>query len=273
MTGLVDTHCHIQSAGSSSGERGTRELWAKDEQLTPDLLVANAKEYGVDNLICVGCDVTDSKLAVEFVKEYDNCWASIGIHPHEAQHFTDNHDALVELAALAEDEKVVAVGECGLDFYYNHSPVEDQEKILRVQIELAVQQNLPLIFHVREAFENFWPIINEYQNIRGVLHSYTDNVENLEKALACGLYIGVNGIATFAKSTSQQQVYKNIPLKNLLLETDAPFLTPSPYRGTVNQPKHIRTIADFLSELRQESVENIADATTQNAQKLFGGLA
>jgi len=142
--------------------------------------------------------------------------------------------------------------------------------VLKFQIELAIEHNLPLIFHVREAFDDFWPILDEYESIRGVLHSYTDTQANLDKALERGLYIGVNGIATFAKSQSQLDVYRAVPLQKLLLETDAPFLTPTPYRGTINQPKRVGTIAEFVASLRGESLEQLAAATTQNAHDLFG---
>jgi TatD DNase family protein len=266
---LVDTHCHIQSAGLTHGERATRELWAKSD-LTSDELVVGAVAQGVTRLICVGCDLADSKLAVDFVKTRENCWASIGIHPHEAQHYAGQQAKLDEFAALAAASKVVAVGECGLDYFYEHSPREAQIELLEFQLELAKKHDLPLIFHVREAFEDFWPIFEAAGGVRGVLHSFTDNQANLDKALERGLYIGVNGIATFAKDPKQLAVYRAVPLQKLLLETDAPFLTPTPYRGTINQPKRVGTIAEFLANLRAENLDQLASATTANARALFG---
>jgi len=128
-----------------------------------------------------------------------------------------------------------------------------------------------MVFHVREAFDDFWPIFDDYQGkIRGVLHSFTDNMENLKKALERDLFVGVNGIATFAKNPQQLQVYRQIPLQKLLLETDAPFLTPDPFRGTINEPKYVFRVVSFLAELRSDSVDNLASATTQNARQLFG---
>ncbi|HVX24467.1 MAG TPA: TatD family hydrolase [Candidatus Saccharimonadales bacterium] len=267
---LVDTHCHIQSAGLTTGERSTREIWAKDKHLTRQVLVKNAVEAGVTRLICVGCDLADSQLAVEFVQSQSNCWASIGLHPHEAQHYSADPAKLEQFKALVTKPKVVAVGECGLDYYYDHSPKTAQIPVLRAQIELALEYQLPLIFHVREAFDDFWPIFDSYQGIRGVLHSFTDNRENLNKALERGLYIGVNGIATFAKDPAQHVIYRTIPLQKLLLETDAPFLTPTPYRGTINESKRVGTIAEFMASLRDESLEHLAAVTTHNAQTLFG---
>lgn len=266
---LVDTHCHIQSVGLTEGERTTRELWAK-AGLTADGIVKEAKTVGVTRMICVGCDLADSRLAVDFVQERRECFASIGIHPHEAQHFAGQPTKLAAFAALATEPKVMAVGECGLDFYYNHSPKAAQVEVLKFQIALALQHDLPLIFHVRQAFEEFWPVFDSYNGLCGVLHSFTDSAVNLAEALDRGLYIGVNGIATFAKDSALLTSYKAIPLEKLLLETDAPFLTPAPYRGTINEPKRLGAIAEFLAELRGEQREELAMVTTNNAQTLFG---
>lgn len=266
---FVDTHCHIQSAGLTAGERSTREVWAKASGLTGDDLVAAAVEAGVSRMICVGCDLEDSRLAIDFVKSREKCFASIGIHPHEAGSYFNKPHQLKQFAELTDHKKVVAIGECGLDYYYEHSPRTAQIEVLQYQLQLAQQYNLPVIFHVREAFDDFWPILDKYPGIRGVLHSFTDNQANLEKAVERGLYIGVNGIATFVKDPKQLEVYKTIPTDNLLLETDAPFLTPVPFRGTICQPKHVVVTAEFLSQLRGESLDNLGKSTTQNALNLF----
>jgi TatD DNase family protein len=270
MTELVDTHCHIQSAGSSSGERITQELWAKTPELTAEKLVTNARANGVTCLIVVGCDLQDSQLAISCAQEQKNCWAATGIHPHEAQHYAGNEPLKQQFADLARREKVVAIGECGLDYYYNHSPKDAQIELLRYQIELALKTELPLIFHVRESFDDFWPIFDSYKNVRGVLHSFTDNADNLSKALERNLMIGINGIATFAKDPKQLDVYKSVPLANLVLETDAPFLSPIPFRGKTNEPKQIKVIAEFLAGLHKTEFEKIANASTANARQLFG---
>lgn len=266
---LVDTHCHIQSAGQTKGERITRELWAEAKGLTADKVVADATAAGVTRLICVGCDLDDSLLAVDFVQKRAACWASVGIHPHEARHYQGGRK-LPEFAALATRPKVVAIGECGLDYYYEHSSKADQLKILEFQIELALAADLPMIFHVREAFDDFWPVFDGYSGIRGVLHSYTDSAANLAKAMKRGLYVGVNGIATFTKDRAQLDVYRSIPSEKLLLETDAPFLAPRPHRGRTNEPKHVAEVANFLARLRGQRPEELAAATTNNARKLFG---
>jgi TatD DNase family protein len=268
---LVDTHCHIQSAGlTSGGEHTTQQLWARNPELTSENLVISAKKNNVTRLIVVGCDLEDSQLASQFVQTNENCWASVGIHPHEAKDYVGQESLKQQFTDLVTKPRVVAIGECGLDYYYNHSPKSDQSEILRFQIELAQKVGLPLIFHVREAFDDFWPILDNYSGVKGVLHSYTDNSLNLSKALDRGLMIGVNGIVTFTKDANQLEVYRSVPLHNLLLETDAPFLAPKPYRGKINEPKHVSTIADFIAQLNKTDRETVANATTQNARKLFG---
>jgi TatD DNase family protein len=266
---LFDTHCHLHELVEKLTP--VYDKWREDGvERDPDAVIAAAHDAGVTRLLCIGTSVEDSQLAVDFVANRGSTWASIGIHPHEAQRYVGQKASLGAFAGLVGRDRVVAVGECGLDYFYGHSPREAQIDILKFQIELALEHNLPLSFHVREAYDDFWPIFEQYRGIRGVLHSYTDSRANLERALGHGLYIGVNGIATFAKSEAQRDMYRAIPLSNLLLETDAPFLTPTPYRGTICEPKHIRTIAEFAATLRDESLDELATTTTANAQKLFG---
>ncbi|MGH7236909.1 MAG: TatD family hydrolase [Candidatus Saccharimonadales bacterium] len=270
---FVDTHCHIQSAGLAGGEPGTWEVWRKRPDLTGDRLVQNAVAVSVSKMICVGCDLADSRLAINFAQNHQNCYASIGIHPHEASKHLSKKAKSQFTQLLGDgsqiDNKIVAIGECGLDYFYNYSPGPAQIELLKFQIELALEVNLPMIFHVRDAFDDFWPVFESYSGIRGVLHSFTDSKQNLERALRHNLFIGVNGIATFAKDPAQLAVYKSIPIKKILLETDAPYLTPAPYRGKLNEPKLVRLVAEFLSELRGEDIESLAVATSRNADVLF----
>lgn len=266
---FIDTHCHIQSAGQTEGERSTRELWAKARDKNVDDIVSAAINVGVTQMICVGCDLADSELAVKTVKTRENLYASIGIHPHEAQNYVGHYPELQAFANLATAPKVVAIGECGLDYFYGHSPREDQIPVLEYQLDLAQKHELPVIFHVRDAFEDFWPIFDNFRGIRGVLHSFTDSVQNMEKAVSEGLYIGINGIATFTKDTSQLEMYITVPEENFILETDAPFLTPVPFRGTICEPKHVVNTAEFLAQLRGATAAEIARSTTTNARNLF----
>jgi TatD DNase family protein len=255
---LIDTHCHIHSL---------------DYPLAADQVITRAELDDVTRLLCVGQTPEDSRQAVSFVQTRDGTWASIGIHPHEAKAFVKGNvldtEKFQEFAELAEKPKVVAVGECGLDFFYNHSAKEAQIIIIKSQIELALKHNLPMVFHVREAFEDFWPIFDTYHGIRGVVHSFSAADKELADILQRGLYVGLNGIMTFTKDQAQLAAAKAVPLDRLLLETDAPYLTPTPYRGTINEPKNVRVTAEFLANLRGESLEKLAAATTRNARKLF----
>lgn len=254
MIELVDTHCHIQFP---------------DYELDPEEVIIDAKKDGVTRMLCVGCTVGDSEKGIAMAAKHNGVWASIGIHPHEAKDAIGNDELLQHFRNLADKPKVVAIGECGLDYHYNHSPKEDQLDIFRFQLTLAQEKNLPLIFHVREAFDDFFAVLDDFEGIRGVVHSFSADNRMLDKILARGLYIGLNGIMTFTKDEKQLAAAKAVPLEKLLLETDAPFLTPVPYRGTICQPKHVRVTAEFLSDLRGEFLEEIAATTTQNARQLF----
>ncbi|MDQ5953865.1 MAG: TatD DNase family protein [Patescibacteria group bacterium] len=249
---FIDTHCHIHSI---------------DYTIEPQQAINNALSMGVNKLICVGCDENDSELAIRFASLHENIWASVGLHPHDAKL---GQEAFDKLATLATMPKVVAIGECGLDYYYNHSGKEDQEKALKYQMELALSNNLPMIFHVRDAFDDFWPIFDQYKGLKGVIHSFTSNTVHLTEALNRGLYIGLNGIMTFTKDNEQLNMATQVPLDRLLLETDSPFLTPRPQRGKVNEPKNIVLIAEFLADLRHQDLDEIGASSTSNAKQLFG---
>ncbi len=245
---FVDTHCHIHES---------------DYTLDPNEVIEAAQEKGVTKLICVGTSEVSSKQAIEFAATREGVFASVGVHPH------DTKDGYEKIKSLADSKKVVAVGEIGLDYFYTNSPREVQIQALKDQIEVALAHDLPIIFHVREAFDDFWPIFDSYSSIRGELHSFTDTKENLTKALERGLYIGVNGISTFTKDEAQQAMFDAIPLDKLLLETDAPFLTPAPLRGKINQPAYVRNVAEYHAKRRGISEAEIAQATTTNAHALF----
>lgn len=268
---LIDTHCHIHEAqGSLADGDPVRDKWLQAGKDNADDIVQAAVDDGVTHMLCVGVDVADSAVAVDFVQSRPVTSASIGIHPHEADRYADGDTALRDFAALALRPKVVAVGECGLDYYYNHSPKADQARILRFQIELALQHDLPMIFHVRDAFDDFWPIFDSYvtngQSIRGVIHSFSAGRMELEQILVRGLYVGLNGIMTFTKDAEQLAAARAVPLDKLLLETDAPYLTPKPYRGKICEPKHVRETLKFLAALREDGGPHslVASDTTSN---------
>lgn len=268
---LVDTHCHIHEAWRSvNGADATAKLWDKAGRPDVDDMIDRATDAGVGGLICVGTTLPDSQMVTEFVASRDNLWASIGIHPHEAKDYANYPKKLEQFAALADKPKVMAIGECGLDYFYEHSPRDEQARVFRFQLELALKNDLPLIFHVRGAFDDFWPIFDSYSGTRGVIHSFSATEKELGQIIERGLYVGLNGIMTFTKDDNQLAAAKAVPLDRLLLETDAPFLTPRPYRNEVCEPRHVRVTAKFLADLRGESLETLAKATTANVEALFG---
>jgi len=249
---LIDTHAHLhfsQFAGQVDG------------------VLRRADEAGIGKIINVGVNTADSQKATELAATYEHVWAAVGIHPYDAGEIEQGSQYL---RGLATRRKVVAIGECGIDLYKAEASLEQQEAALRVQIELAGDMSLPLIFHVREAFEPFWKVLADYPQTRGVVHSFTGNQADMERAVEAGLYVALNGIITYTKSDDHRAAAQAVPSNRLLLETDCPFLSPVPHRGKTNEPARMADTAAFLAELREESVGEIAAATTANAEALFG---
>ena len=248
---LVDTHCHIHDkAFFADGEREAVYQRARDEDVY---------------LIVVGTGESDSRAAVAFASTHEDTRAVVGVHPHDTQYGWQDIGKILEEGS----DKVVGIGEIGLDYFYDNSPRDVQIEALSQQLQWASDYRLPVSFHVREAFDDFWPVFDNFSDIRGVLHSFTDTTKTFEQALERGLHIGVNGISTFTKQTDQQEMFLSIPLDRMLLETDAPFLTPKPYRGKVNEPAFVRFVAEHHAAIRQCESSEIAQQTTANAQALF----
>lgn len=246
---LIDTHCHIH-----------------DEEFFSDkgeAAYARAVDAGVF-MIVVGTDMRSSEEAIAFARAHPHAKAVVGVHPHEAKQGIEGLDALIN----ANLDVIVGVGEIGLDYFYEHSSKKVQASVLREQLMLAQNYHLPVSFHVREAFDDFWPIFDEF-SVGGVLHSFTDTQENTQKAQDRGLFIGVNGISTFTKDPKQQEMYASLPLGKIILETDAPFLTPAPFRGKMNEPAYVGRIAEHHAMVKGTSMQHIAQTTSQNARKLF----
>lgn len=247
---LTDSHCHIH-----------------DPQFFPDGsedVYTRALNDSVHRMLCVGIDIQSSRSAVDFAETHDHVWAIVGVHPHDA-----SLGVLVveQLKALLASKKVIGIGEIGLDYHYNHSSEREQADMLHAQLTLAAETALPVSFHVRSSFDDFWPIFRQYKLRGGVLHSYTDTMSNMELGLSEGLMIGVNGIATFAPDVAE--VIQQVPIDRLLLETDAPYLTPSPNRGKINESRYIRQIAEFIAQQRGSSLAEISEATEANCNQLY----
>lgn len=251
---LVDTHCHIHFG---------------NYPLSVERVITEAEKAGIKKIICVGCSLSDSKLAVELAAKHKNVWASIGAHPHDGQDYLNEPRLLEKFKHLLSQPKVVAVGELGLDYFHQHTIRADQEKVLRSQLDIAQHYDLPYIFHVRDAWDDFWRIVDDYKIERAVVHSFSATTKELKQVLDRGFYVGLNGIMTFTNDQAQLAAAKKIPLNRLVLETDAPFLTPKPDRGKVCEPRHVLHTAKFLADLRGENLDKIMKQTTKNAKELF----
>ena len=256
---LIDSHCHLHDTEFFS--EGREEVYTR------------AIEAGVA-MFCVGTDERSSREAVEFAESHDDTWAIVGVHPHEAKGgWADIERVLRENCGsrVARGEaSIIGIGEIGLDYFYTHSSREQQIHALEAQLQLATDYDLPVSFHVREAFDDFWPVFENFHGVRGVLHSFTDTQANLDRGFSRGLYVGVNGISTFTRDATQRNLYATIPLERMLVETDAPYLTPVPLRGKMNEPGYVRLVVDFWAQKRGISFDELAHATTQNAHRLFG---
>lgn len=296
---MIDSHCHIHDRSTYNYAYSRQQIGKKilkkypdfphePADFAPEKLISRAHAAGVNKMICIGTSHDDSLVARDFASKHskDGVFWSYGIHPDEAtesESFSSSHLATTGAALRSEPrndgreqaserEKAfrfgscpVAIGEVGLDYRNGESTRKNQIELFENMLQLASDNSLPVIFHIRDAFDDFFAIINNFSRLKGVVHSFSDSPENLQKSLEKGFYIGVNGLATFAPELPTEQ----IPLDKLLLETDAPFLTPAPFRGTVNEPARIKEICAYVSNLKGESEENIARITTENAERLF----
>ncbi len=265
---IIDTHCHVHDPE-----------FADKYDTSVQQIVDEAKEAGIKTFVSVGTSAESSRLAVEFAHAHAGTYAALALHPHEVSEKSPEQIeadfALIAAIAAESHPQVVAIGECGLDYFYHKEPEVQaaQKTLFRRHLDLAREHDLPLLFHIRDAFDDFFAIIDEYNQsgepIRGVVHSFTAEKPQLEGCVERGFYLGVNGIMTFTKNENQLSAAKAIPKSRIVLETDAPFLTPTPYRGKTCEIRHIVETAKFLADLRGEPLEELAAVTTANAKELF----
>ena len=231
-------------------------------------LLNSFKANGVDYVINVGADLPSSEHSVKLAERYDFIYAAVGVHPHSAD--TLSEDGVKELEKLCGMPKVAALGEIGLDFYYDSSPRDAQRHWFKRQLELAARMGLPVIIHSREAAAETFGIIRDSNVRRGVIHCYSGGVPMALDYIDMGFYIGVGGVITFEKARKLKEVTEAIPLERILLETDAPYLAPAPHRGERNNSSYLTFIAAKISEIKGITQQNVYDTTYANASKLFG---
>ena len=254
---LIDSHAHIDFP-----------QFADDREA----VLQRARDAGVGTLLAIGTGPGPEKLdaAIPFAEEHDWIYTSVGIHPHEAKEVTPQH--LDELARLAKHPKVIAWGEIGLDYFYDHSPRDVQATVFRAQMELAHAAELPIIIHCRDAWDDCLAQIEQHwkaTGLGGILHCFTGTLEHAKRGLEMGFYISFAGNSTYPKTQNIRDVAKGIPLGSMLIETDSPFLAPQPYRGKRNEPAYVAEVAKTLAAVRNLAPEEIAAATAANFRRLF----
>jgi TatD DNase family protein len=260
---ITDSHCHLDF-----------EVFNKDRQD----VINRARENGIDRILNPGIDIETSKAAIKWAEAFPEVYAAVGIHPNDALSW--NETTLDELRSLARSPKVVAIGEIGLDYYRNRAPRDLQRHIFSLQLDLATELGLPIIIHNRDAWSDMLMFLSDWYNRLidksevllnnpGVLHSFSGELDNAYKVISINFRIGITGPVTFHKSVTLQSIVSSLPLEYLLIETDAPFLTPHPYRGRRNEPAYVRIVAEKIAELKNQTLETITEITSAGADQLF----
>lgn len=257
----IDSHCHLNHDRNAEGDN-------------PTAIVARAKGAGVKGMLNINCRIVEEfPTILATAKAHENVWCSVGTHPHDAGLPEEKAVTLEQLVDIANsDDKIIGIGESGLDYYYDNSPRDDQEESFRKHIRACLATDMPLIVHARDADDDIIRVIrseNPGKKLRGVMHCFSSGPLLAEKALEEGFYISFSGIVTFNKSKELQDIAKTIPLDRILVETDAPFLAPTPHRGKTNEPAFVKYTGEFLSKLLNLDEETIATHSKNNFFSLF----
>ena len=249
---LFDTHAHLN-----------------DPAFDPDrdALIQGLPEKGIGLVMNVGCCLESSRDCVKMAETYPHIYASVGSHPDSANEV--NEKVLVEYRMLCKHDKVKAIGEIGLDYYYEDIPRDIQQKAFRMQMELAKELNMPVIVHERDAHQDGLMIVKDFPSVTGVFHCYSGSAEMARQLVNMGWYIGFTGVLTFKNARKAVETASTIPLERIVLETDCPFMAPEPFRGKRNDPGYLFRMAEKLAEIRGISVEEVEAITTENAKKLY----
>ncbi|ALG68077.1 TatD family hydrolase [Beggiatoa leptomitoformis] len=249
---LVDSHCHLDLV----------------EKISPDVLIANAQQAGVSHFLCVAVDLHNIPAVIQVAEQHATVYASVGIHPNSAR---DNEPDVERLIQLAQHPKVIAIGETGLDYYRSEGDLSWQKQRFRTHIAAAKATGKPLIIHCREAKADTLQILREEKahEVGGIMHCFVEDWETARQAMDMNFYISFSGIVTFKTAMDLKAVARQMPLDYLLVETDAPYLAPVPFRGKLNQPAYVKQVAEHIADLKGESFVKIASVTTENFFRLF----
>jgi TatD DNase family protein len=269
--GWFDSHCHVQEEYLGRGEAGGPETVADAEAV-----LARAAEAGVDRLICIGTGPATSAQALEVARITEGsgtaprAWASIGLHPHEASDGVDEVAALLARVVREGDPSLVAVGECGLDYHYEHSPRDAQRAAFAAQIALAHEYGLALVIHARDAWDDLFDVLaGEGVPARTVLHCFTGGPDEVDRCLRAGMYVSFSGIVTFKNAADVRAAAERCPLDRLLVETDSPFLAPVPHRGRTNEPSYVPLVGEAIAAVKQCTVDEVREQTAASTAMVF----
>ena len=265
---LVDTHCHMNMMVKEAFDRSL----TLEEIAAVNTIVYQAKLQEVTTIINVGTSLVESKNCIALAQQYNAVYATVGIHPNDlTSNWKSDFKELKKLVQNKEANKIVGIGECGLDYHYPDYNKQQQYDAFKGQIELASEYNLALVIHTRDAHDETLRSIQEFkgQITGGIIHCFSEGHDFARQATEWGFVLGIGGTLSYPKNTILREIFKNIALEKIVLETDAPFLPPQPLRGQQNTPANIQMIARYLAELRNESFETIAQTTTANALKVF----
>ena len=250
---MIDTHAHLDF-----------DRFDEDREE----VLQRAVDAGVREIINVGADMESSRNSLNLARDYDFIYACVGVHPHEAKTFSE--DDYQELKELAQAEEVIAIGEIGLDYHYDNSPREKQQEIFKKQLQLAKEVGLPVVIHSRDAKDDTLKILKEHASeLTGVMHCYGYDLPTAKEVFDLGFYISFGGIITFNSTSGVRKMIKKLPLEKIILETDAPYLTPEPHRGQRNESKYVKEVAQKMAEIKNMPLAEVAEITTNNAHQLF----
>lgn len=265
---FADSHGHLTMVFDGGTGRGPSR---PPSPLELSALVKRAQDDGVTRILVPGTQRTDAPLAVEIAEKFEGVYASVGFHPHEAVDFREDED-LHLFEDLCRSRKVVAIGEIGLDYYYDHSPRDVQKRVLKSQLQFARSKDLPVLLHNRESEADLLAILKDVHGTsggKGVFHSFCASLETATEAISLGFSLSFSGMVTFRAAENVRLVAREVPLSSVLVETDAPYLAPVPHRGKPNEPAYVRQVAEKLAEVRGEALADVAGATTENFRRLF----
>ncbi|MDD7306139.1 MAG: TatD family hydrolase [Peptoniphilaceae bacterium] len=250
---LIDSHCHLSD-----------EAFQDDR----DFIIKDLDNFGITKIVLASVDIENSRKNLDLAKKYDKVFTQVGVHPENIESF--KKEDLIVLEDLAQEDKVVAIGEIGLDYYWRDDNKSKQKEVFISQLELARKLRLPVVIHARDSMNDIYEILKDYKDLKVQIHCFAANLDWMWKFMELGFYISIGGVVTFKNGENEKNAARAVPLDRLMLETDSPYLTPEPYRGSRNDPRKIVEVAREIASLKGMKLSKLAKATSKNAEDFFG---